>query len=73
MTHGHPTNETIELYCFQRLTPFQSIAVEEHALACELCRRRVETELAFFSAIRQAAFSMGLRVPEGQIVARASA
>lgn len=49
---GHVDNEALDLYCAERLSPEDDLAVRQHLLVCEDCRRRAQRESSFRNSVR---------------------
>lgn len=54
LTSQHPGEDTLELYCLDRLDEQEAAPIEEHLLVCEACRQRVTDLDVFLKAARQA-------------------
>jgi hypothetical protein len=49
----HEQDETLELYALNRLSDSDTIRIEEHLLACDSCRDRLDQNAGFAIAVRE--------------------
>ncbi len=56
---SHPPEEALELYALDRLPEEEQIAIDEHLLICEECRRRLSDTDEYVAAMQQALREVG--------------